>query len=91
MLTPHVRPAWRRRGERPRRSFPARAGTVAAAVLALLLSFPGTAAAAPGDLDPTFSGDGKVLTGFADDDHAGDAAVQSAPPPTTPCWRAVSP
>ncbi|MDX3727204.1 calcium-binding protein [Streptomyces caniscabiei] len=76
MLTPHVRPAWRRRGERPRRSFPARAGTVAAAVLALLLSFPGTAAAAPGDLDPTFSGDGKVLTGFADDDHAGDVAVQ---------------
>jgi hypothetical protein len=72
MLTPLARPAWRRSGERSRRSSPARAGTVAAAVLALLLSFPGTAAAAPGDLDPSFSGDGRVLTGFADDDHAGE-------------------
>ncbi|MFF7389287.1 calcium-binding protein [Streptomyces scabiei] len=76
MLTPLARPAWRRSGERPRRSSRARAGTVAATVLALLLSFPGTAAAAPGDLDPSFSGDGRVLTGFADDDHAGDVAVQ---------------
>ncbi|MDX3640787.1 calcium-binding protein [Streptomyces sp. MB09-02B] len=76
MLTPHARPAWRRHGERPRRSFPARAGTVAAAVLALVLSFPAAAAAAPGDLDPTFSGDGVVLTGFADEDHANDVAVQ---------------
>lgn len=55
----------------------ARAGTVAATVLALVLTLPGTAMAAPGDLDPTFSGDGKVLTGFADDDRAGDVAVQS--------------
>lgn len=58
MLTPLARPVWRRSGERPRRSSPARVGTVAAAVLALLLSFPGTASAAPGDLDPNFSGNG---------------------------------
>ncbi|MER6346682.1 CARDB domain-containing protein [Streptomyces sp. NPDC001595] len=54
----------------------ARAGTVAATVLALVLTLPGTAAAAPGDLDPTFSGDGKVLTDLADDDQARDVAVQ---------------
>ncbi|MCX5008692.1 calcium-binding protein [Streptomyces sp. NBC_00638] len=76
MLTPHVRPARQPHGAR-RRSVLARAGTVAATVLALVLTLPGTAIAAPGDLDPTFSGDGKVLTGFADDDHAGDVAVQS--------------
>lgn len=50
---------------------------VAATGLALVLALPGTAAAAPGALDPTFSGDGKVLTSFADDDHANDVAVQS--------------
>ncbi|MFF4274398.1 calcium-binding protein [Streptomyces sp. NPDC001536] len=76
MLTPHVRSA-RRHGGRRRRSLLARAGTVAVTVLALVLTFPGAAIAAPGDLDPTFSGDGKVLTGFADDDHANDVAVQS--------------
>ncbi|MET9894696.1 calcium-binding protein [Streptomyces sp. NPDC006465] len=76
MFTPHVRPARRPYRER-RRSVVARAGTVAATVLALVLTLPGTAMAAPGDLDPTFSGDGKVLTGFADDDRAGDVAVQS--------------
>lgn len=76
MLTPHVRPARRRHGER-RRSLLARSGTVAATVLALVLTLPGTAAAAPGDLDPGFSGDGKVVTGFADDDRANDVAVQS--------------
>lgn len=54
----------------------ARAGTVAATVLALVLTFPGTAVAAPGDLDPAFGGDGRVLTGIADDDRAGDVAVQ---------------
>ncbi|MFH8738423.1 calcium-binding protein [Streptomyces sp. NPDC017964] len=50
---------------------------VAATGLALVLALPGTAAAAPGALDPTFSGDGKVLTSFADDDYANDVAVQS--------------
>ncbi|MDQ0964407.1 putative delta-60 repeat protein/putative repeat protein (TIGR01451 family) [Streptomyces sp. B4I13] len=47
-----------------------------ATVLALVLTLPGTAAAAPGGLDATFSGDGKVLTGIADDDRADDVAVQ---------------
>ncbi|MGW7299868.1 calcium-binding protein, partial [Streptomyces sp. NPDC054829] len=55
----------------------ARAGTVAATVLALVLALPGTATAAPGDLDPAFSGDGKTITAFADDDQAHDVAVQS--------------
>ncbi|WP_330288120.1 calcium-binding protein [Streptomyces sp. NBC_00576] len=50
---------------------------MAAIGLALVLTLPGTAIAAPGDLDPTFSGDGKVLTGIADDDQARDVAVQS--------------
>ncbi|MDX3751136.1 calcium-binding protein [Streptomyces sp. AK08-02] len=54
----------------------ARTGLVAAIGLALVLTLPGTAIAAPGDLDPTFSGDGKVLTNFADDDQARDVAVQ---------------
>lgn len=44
--------------------------------LALVLVLPGTAIAAPGDLDPTFSSDGKVLTDFADGDQARDVAVQ---------------
>ncbi|MFF1258727.1 calcium-binding protein [Streptomyces sp. NPDC058321] len=73
MLTSHLR---RYRG-RHRRSRAARAVVVAATGLALVLALPGTAAAAPGALDPTFSGDGKVLTSFADDDHANDVAVQS--------------
>ncbi|NUS80521.1 MAG: DUF11 domain-containing protein [Streptomyces sp.] len=77
MLTPHVRPMRRRRGERRSRSLAARAGMLAATVLALVLTLPGTAAAAPGGLDPTFSGDGKVLTSLADEDHANDVAVQS--------------
>ncbi|NUS79904.1 MAG: calcium-binding protein, partial [Streptomyces sp.] len=77
MLTPHVRSTRRRRGERRSRSLAARAGTLTATVLALVLTFPGTATAAPGGLDPTFSGDGKVLTSLADEDHANDVAVQS--------------
>ncbi|MFG2949541.1 calcium-binding protein [Streptomyces adustus] len=75
MFTPHARPA-RQRHRGRRRSFPARAGTVAASVLALVLALPGPAAAAPGGLDTSFSGDGKVLTDIADDDHAEDVAVQ---------------
>ncbi|MFJ5776034.1 calcium-binding protein [Streptomyces sp. NPDC093094] len=76
MRTPHARPARRPHGERRRRCLLARAGTVAATVLALVVTLPGTAAAAPGDLDPAFSGDGRVLTGIADDDRAADVAVQ---------------
>jgi uncharacterized delta-60 repeat protein len=76
MLTAHARPARRRQGERRHRSLLARAVTVAATVLALVLTLPGVAAAAPGDLDTSFSGDGKVLTDIADDDQAYDVAVQ---------------
>lgn len=75
MITLRVRPARQRHGGR-RRSFPARAGTVAAAVLALVLALPGAAAAAPGGLDAAFGGDGTVLTGIADDDRAEDTVVQ---------------
>ncbi|WP_369251286.1 calcium-binding protein [Streptomyces sp. R41] len=77
MLTSHLRPAMRRYWGRRRRSRAARAVVVAAIGLALVLALPGTAAAAPGDLDTSFSGDGRVLTSFADDDHANDVAVQS--------------
>ncbi|MGW1713098.1 calcium-binding protein [Streptomyces sp. NPDC002156] len=76
MLTSHVRPAWRRSREGRRRSWAARTGVVATVGLALVLVLPGTAIAAPGDLDPTFSSDGKVLTDFADGDQARDVAVQ---------------
>ncbi|MDH6452562.1 putative delta-60 repeat protein [Streptomyces sp. SAI-119] len=76
MLTAHARPARRRQGERRHRSLLARAVTVAATVLALVLTLPGVASAAPGDLDTSFSGDGKVLTDIADDDQAYDVAVQ---------------
>ncbi|MER6564495.1 calcium-binding protein, partial [Streptomyces sp. NPDC001027] len=75
MFTPHVRPARQRHAGR--RSLAARAATVAATVLALVLTLPGAAAAAPGGLDVTFSGDGKALTDIADDDRADDVAVQS--------------
>ncbi|MFF9328155.1 calcium-binding protein [Streptomyces sp. NPDC014776] len=76
MLTPLARPAGRRTGERRRRSLLARAGTVAATVLALVLTLPGTAAAAPGDPDPSFDGDGRVLTDFGGYDYGNDLAVQ---------------
>lgn len=46
----------------PPRRRSGRIGAVTAAGLALVLSLPGVATAAPGDLDPTFSGDGKVVT-----------------------------
>ncbi|MBW8795799.1 MAG: hypothetical protein JF597_20080 [Streptomyces sp.] len=46
-------------------------------LLALLLALPGTAVAAPGDLDTAFAGDGTVLTDFGGDDSAADVAVQS--------------
>jgi uncharacterized delta-60 repeat protein len=46
-------------------------------VLVLLLAVVPKADAAPGDLDPTFSGDGKVLTDIAgDDDGASAIAIQ---------------
>ncbi|MCJ0874556.1 calcium-binding protein [Streptomyces sp. AP-93] len=46
---------------------PATMVAAAAAALALVLVLPGTALAAPGDLDPAFAGSGKVQTYFPDD------------------------
>ncbi|MGW1770227.1 calcium-binding protein [Streptomyces sp. NPDC002104] len=46
----------------------------AAAALALVLALPGTALAAPGDLDPAFAGTGKVQTYFPDDGGPWDYA-----------------
>lgn len=46
----------------PHRRRCSRAGIPAAAALALVLALPGTALAAPGDLDPTFGSDGRVTT-----------------------------
>ncbi|MFD7324902.1 calcium-binding protein [Streptomyces sp. NPDC059875] len=57
-----------------------RAGRIAAAAgaaaLALVVSLPGAATAAPGDLDPTFSGDGKVITDTAAVEDSRDVVVQ---------------
>uniref|UniRef100_UPI0021F24B8E delta-60 repeat domain-containing protein n=1 Tax=Streptomyces sp. NK15101 TaxID=2873261 RepID=UPI0021F24B8E len=58
-----LRPAARRRGPG------GRAGAPVALGLALVLALPGTAFAAPGDLDPTFGSDGRVttpVTGYAE-------------------------
>ncbi|MFI8825081.1 calcium-binding protein [Streptomyces sp. NPDC053431] len=58
---------WRRAG---------RAGAVGAAGLALVLSLPLTAAAAPGGLDPAFDGDGKVVTDVTGYDTSPGMVVQ---------------
>ncbi|MFD3584010.1 calcium-binding protein [Streptomyces sp. NPDC058683] len=47
-----------------------------ATLLALVLALPGTAFAAPGDLDTSLGGTGAVLTDFGGEDHANDVAVQ---------------
>ncbi|MFJ5829334.1 calcium-binding protein [Streptomyces sp. NPDC093089] len=52
----HLRPAGRHRGAG------GRAGALAACGLALALALPGTALAAPGDLDPAFGTGGRVTT-----------------------------
>ncbi|MCG7208754.1 calcium-binding protein [Streptomyces arenae] len=49
---------------------------MAATLLALVLALPGTAVAAPGDLDTAFGGNGRVVTDFGGDDSANDVAVQ---------------
>ncbi|MEU9160943.1 calcium-binding protein [Streptomyces sp. NPDC048424] len=54
-----------------------RAGVAAATGLALVLTLPGAALAAPGDLDPTFDGDGRVVTDFAGYDESRDMVVQA--------------
>ncbi|WP_017237409.1 CARDB domain-containing protein [Streptomyces sp. SS] len=56
MTQAHLRPPGRRRGAG------GRAGALAACGLALALAVPGTALAAPGDLDPTFGTGGRVTT-----------------------------
>ncbi|WP_329114299.1 calcium-binding protein [Streptomyces sp. NBC_01353] len=53
-----------------------RIAAVGAAALALLVSLPGAATAAPGDLDPTFSGDGKVITDTAAIEDSRDVVIQ---------------
>ncbi|MFD3942545.1 calcium-binding protein [Streptomyces sp. NPDC058579] len=57
-----------------------RAGRIAAAAgvmaLALVVSLPGAATAAPGDLDPTFSGDGKVISDLAAVENNRDVVIQ---------------
>ena len=45
-------------------------------VLVPSLSTIASAQAAPGDLDPTFSGDGKALASFGVSDYANDMALQ---------------
>ncbi|MFD8043601.1 calcium-binding protein [Streptomyces chartreusis] len=44
--------------------------------LALVLTVPGVALAAPGDLDPTFDGDGRVVTDFGGYDESRGMALQ---------------
>ncbi|MFC7261730.1 calcium-binding protein [Streptomyces lutosisoli] len=63
-------------------SFPSPRGTLRvasalAAALALVLTGPGAALAAPGDLDPAFDHDGKVVTDFGGYDESRDMAVQA--------------
>ncbi|MFF1412052.1 calcium-binding protein [Streptomyces sp. NPDC058289] len=50
---------------------------LAAAGLALVLTLPGTALAAPGDLDPTFGPDGRVTTAFGGYAEGHDIAQQA--------------
>ncbi|MEU9144282.1 calcium-binding protein [Streptomyces sp. NPDC048349] len=53
-----------------------RIGAVSAAALALALSLSAVASAAPGDLDPAFSGDGKVITDVTGYENVTGMAVQ---------------
>ncbi|MFD7260738.1 calcium-binding protein [Streptomyces sp. NPDC059874] len=75
MFTKRLRAAFCRFAALRRRSRVGRAGAVAVACLALVLALPGTAMAAPGDLDPSFSGDGRVLTDFGSTDSGSEAAL----------------
>ncbi|MFE2249193.1 hypothetical protein ACFXC2_20855, partial [Streptomyces lavendulae] len=71
MTHAHPRPA------RPRRGPGGRAGLPAALGLVLVLLLPGTALAAPGDLDPTFGPDGRVTTVFPGYAEGHDVARQA--------------
>ncbi|WP_328619641.1 calcium-binding protein [Streptomyces sp. NBC_00354] len=73
MTHAHLRAAqrWRRRPGRT-------TGTLAAALgLALVLALPGAALAAPGDLDPAFGADGRVVTSFPGFAEGHDIARQA--------------
>ncbi|MFI6006039.1 calcium-binding protein [Streptomyces sp. NPDC051366] len=73
MTHAHLRPAqrWRRRPGRT-------SGALAAALgLALVLALPGAALAAPGDPDPTFGPDGRVVTSFPGFAEGHDIARQA--------------
>jgi uncharacterized delta-60 repeat protein len=52
-------------------------GIKLAGIVVALLALPASAGAAPGDLDPTFGGDGLVTTDFGGTDPARAVAVQS--------------
>ncbi|MFD4372453.1 calcium-binding protein [Streptomyces sp. NPDC058486] len=54
-----------------------RAGAVGATALALVLGLPAVASAAPGDLDPSFGGDGRVVTDLGGYAGADGMAVQA--------------
>ncbi|WP_329619154.1 calcium-binding protein [Streptomyces sp. NBC_01255] len=71
MTRTHPRPARRRRTTR------GRAAASAALATALVLALPGAAAAAPGDLDPTFGPDGRVTTPFPGYAEGRDIARQA--------------
>ncbi|MFF0559918.1 calcium-binding protein [Streptomyces sp. NPDC004266] len=66
-----LRPAARRRGP------VGRAGAPVALGLALVLALPGTALAAPGDLDPAFGSDGRVTTPITGSAEGNDVARQA--------------
>ncbi|MFK0044796.1 calcium-binding protein [Streptomyces sp. NPDC090741] len=72
MTHAHLRPARRRRGPG------GTTGVLAAALgLALVLALPGSALAAPGDLDPSFGPDGRVVTPFPGYAEGHDIAQQA--------------
>ncbi|KOU22101.1 hypothetical protein ADK52_22375 [Streptomyces sp. WM6372] len=73
MTHAHLRPARRRR-----RGPGGTTGVLAAALgLALVLALPGSALAAPGDLDPSFGPDGRVVTPFPGYAEGHDIARQA--------------
>ncbi|WP_030862032.1 DUF11 domain-containing protein [Streptomyces sp. NRRL F-2747] len=73
MTHTHLRPARRRR-----RGPGGTTGVLAAALgLALVLALPGSALAAPGDLDPSFGPDGRVVTPFPGYAEGHDIARQA--------------
>ncbi|MEU8529042.1 calcium-binding protein, partial [Streptomyces sp. NPDC048629] len=60
-----------------RRGGRASVALVAGLSLSLILGLPGSAAAAPGDLDSTFSGDGKITINVANAEFNSDVLVQA--------------